>query len=96
MPSFRTHFPVKNVRTDVIVTPVEDHTFTIELESTDAFDEDTDPKHETVSSRNAPNLIVQKTKTKGWVILQPGTFDLNNEEVQALGRAIENGSSKAL
>ncbi len=96
MPSFRTHFPVKNVRTDVVVTPLEDHCFAIELESTDAFDEDKDPKKETVSSINPPDLIVQKTKTKGWVILQSGTFDLTDDEVQALGSAVENSSGQAL
>ena len=96
MPSFRTHFPVKDIRTDVVVTPVEENTFAIELESTDVFDEEKDPKNQTVASMNPPNLIVQKTKTKGWVILQPGTFDLTHKEVQALGMAIENQSTRAL
>lgn len=96
MPSFRTHFPVKNVRTDVVVTPVEENTFAIELESTDPFDEEKDPKNETVSSMRPPNLIVQKTKTQGWVILQEGTFDLTNDEVQALGMAIENDYHRAI
>ena len=96
MPSIRTHFPVKNIRTDVVVHPVEEHTFAVELESTDAFDADKDPKNETVASIKPPNLIVQKTRTKGWVILQEGTFDLTHDEVQALGAAIENNYHQAL
>ena len=93
MPGFKTHFPVKGVRTDVQVTPVENNMFAIELESSNAFDEDTDPKNTTIASQKPPNLIVQKTKTGGWVILDQGTFDLNNEDLQALGKAIENDSS---
>ena len=96
MPDFRTYFPVKGVRTDVVVTPLEDNCFAIELESTDVFDEEKDPKNQTVASKKAPNMIIQKTKTKGWVILQPGTFDLSFEETQALGSAIEGSSNQAI
>jgi len=91
MPSFKTHFPIKGVRTDVTITPLEDNIFSIELESTDAFDEDKNPKSETVASKNAPNLLVQKSKT-GWAILDEGSFDLNSEDLKALGNAIENNS----
>ena len=90
MPAFKTHFPVKGVRTDVTVTQVEDNLFAIELESTNAFDEDKDPKNETVVSQKEPNLIVQKTKTSGWVILDEGSFDLDHNDLQELGKAIEN------
>lgn len=96
MPSFRTYFSLKNARTDVVVTPLEDHCFGIELESTDVFDEDRDPKKQTISSMKPPLLIVQKTKTKGWVILQSGSMELTNQDLQALGRAIENSSKQAL
>ena len=92
MQAFKTHFPIKGVRTDVTVTPVEDNMFAIELESADAFEEDRDPKRETVSSMKAPNLIVQRTKTQGWLILDEGTFNLNDEDLQELGKAIENNS----
>ena len=92
MRAFKTHFPVKGVRTDVTVTPVEENTFAIELESADAFEEDRDPKHETVASMHEPNMIVQRTKTQGWIIMDAGTFDLNEEDLQALGKAIEDNS----
>ncbi|MGV3508002.1 MAG: hypothetical protein ACO1N7_01840 [Sphingobacteriaceae bacterium] len=92
MQAFKTHFPVKGVRTDITVTPVENNMFAVELESADAFEEDRDPKKETVSSMNPPNMIVQKTKTQGWVILDEGTFNLNDEDLQALGKAIEDDS----
>jgi len=92
MPGFRTHFPIKGVRTDIRVTPVEDSMFAIEIESTDAFDSDRDPKNETVASEKPPALIVQKTKTNNWVILDEGDFDLNAEDLKALGMAIENDS----
>jgi hypothetical protein len=96
MPSFRTHFPIRGLRHDVVVTPVEDNLFSVQLESTDAFDPDTRPGEETVASRKEPNLVVQKTKTGGWVILDEGTFDLDQDDLQALGRAIENDSGKLL
>ena len=92
MQAFKTHFPVKGVRTDITVTPVENNMFAVELESADAFEEDRDPKKETVSSMNPPNMIVQTTKTHGWVILDEGTFNLNDEDLQALGKAIEDDS----
>ncbi|WP_207533267.1 hypothetical protein [Desertivirga arenae] len=93
MPGFKTHFPIKGVRTDVTITPLEDNIFSIALESTDAFDEDTNPRSETVASRNVPNLLVQKTKN-GWAIMDEGTFDLNSEDLKALGNAIENQNSR--
>jgi len=89
MSAFKTHFPIKAVRTDVIATQVEQNTFAIELESTDAFEKDRDPKHETVSSMREPGLIIQKTKTQGWVILNEGNFDLDQNDLQELGKAIE-------
>lgn len=92
MQAFKTHFPVKGVRTDVTVTPVEDNMFAIELESADAFEEDRDPKRETIASMKEPNMIVQRTKTQGWIILDEGTFNLNQEDLQELGKAIENNS----
>jgi len=92
MLGFKTHFPIKGARTDVIITPFEKHMFAIELESTDPFEADRNPKSETVASQKPPHLIVQKTSTKGWVILDQGSFDLNDEDLQALGRAIENDS----
>lgn len=94
MPSFRTHFLVKNVRTDVVITPLEDNCYAIELESTDAFDEDRDPKKQTVSGMKQPDLIVQKTSAQRWVIIQPGSFDLSGDDLKALGKAIENASSR--
>ncbi len=93
MPGFRSHFPLKGVRTDIQVTPVENNMFAIELESTNAFDEEKNPRSSTVASQRPPNLIVQKTKNGGWVILDQGTFDLNDADLQALGRAIEQDSS---
>ncbi|WP_207426232.1 hypothetical protein [Pedobacter sp. SYSU D00535] len=90
MAGFRTHFLLKGVRTDVHVNQVEDSLFAIELESANAFDEEKDPKNTTIASQRPPNLIVQKTKTEGWVILDQGSFELNHEDLQALGRAIEN------
>jgi hypothetical protein len=96
MPAFKTHFPIDGIRTDVTVTRLETNMFAIELESTNAFDEDKDPKNETVASQKPPNLIVQKTKTGGWVILDEGSFDLSNTDLQALGKAIENNSSGLL
>jgi hypothetical protein len=92
MQAFKTHFPVKGVRTDVTVTPVDDNTFAIELESVDVFDEDRDPKKETVASMKEPNMIVQKTKTQGWLILNEGSFDLDQNDLDALGKAIENNA----
>lgn len=92
MQAFKTHFPVKGVRTDVTVTPVEDNMFAIELESADAFEEDKDPKHETVASMKEPNMIVQKTKSQDWVILETGSFNLSQKDLQELGKAIENNS----
>ena len=92
MQAFKTHFPIKGVRTDVTVIPVEGNTFAIELESADAFEEDKNPKHETVASMKEPNMIVQKTKTQDWIILDEGTFELNQEDLQELGKAIENNS----
>jgi|GEM_PF-964069 len=92
MQSFKTHFPIRGIRTDVTVTPVDDNMFSIELESADAFAEETDPKKETFASRNPPNLIVQKTKSQDWIILNEGTFNLNQEDLKALGKVIENNS----
>lgn len=89
MPAFKTHFPVKGVRTDVTVTPIEENMFAIELESADAFEEDKDPKRETISSVKEPNLIVQKTKTQDWIILNQGSFDLSQNDLKELGKAIE-------
>lgn len=89
MQAFKTHFPVKGVRTDVTVRPLEDNLFAIELESADAFEEDRDPKKETVASLKEANMIVQKTKTQDWIILDEGTFNLNQEDLQELGKAIE-------
>ena len=92
MQAFKTHFPIKGIRTDVTVTPVEKNMFAIELESADAFEKDRDPKKETVSSMNPPNMIIQRTKSQDWIILDEGTFNLNQEDLQELGRAIENNS----
>jgi hypothetical protein len=92
MQAFKTHFPVKGVRTDVTVTQVEDTMFAIELESADAFEEDKDPKRETVASMKEPSMIVQKTKNQGWLILNEGSFDLNENDLQELGKAIENNA----
>ena len=92
MQAFKTHFPIKGVRTDVTVTPVEANTFAIELESADAFEEDRDPKRETIASMNEPNMIVQKTKTQEWIILNEGNFNLNQDDLQELGKAIEENS----
>lgn len=92
MQAFKTHFPIKGVRTDVTVTPVETNMFAIELESLDAFEEFTDPKKETFSSKKPPNMIVQKTKSQDWIILDEGSFNLSQEDLQELGKAIENNS----
>ena len=96
MAAFKTYFPIKGVRTDVSIRAIEDRCFSIELETTDAFNEDTDPKNETLSSVNEPSLIVQKTITGGWVILNEGSFDLNHDDLQSLGRAIEKNFKQAL
>ncbi|HEY0053926.1 MAG TPA: hypothetical protein VGB63_01105 [Pedobacter sp.] len=93
MQAFKTHFPVKGVRTDVTVTPVEENMFAIELESADAFEEDRDPKHETLAGMKEPSMIVQKTKSQDWVILNEGSLNLDQEDLAELGRAIENNSS---
>jgi hypothetical protein len=92
MRAFRTHFPIKGVRTDVRITPVEENMFAVELESADAFEQDLDPKQETVASMKEPGMIVQRTKTQGWLILNEGSFDLNDEDLQELGKAIESNS----
>lgn len=90
MQAFKTHFKIKGVRTDVTVKPLEENMFGIELESADAFDEDTDPKKETLSGAKPPNLIVQKTKSQEWIIINEGSFNLNEEDITELGKAIEN------
>ncbi len=95
MPSFRTHFVVKGSRIDIKVTPVEDNCFVIEKETSDAFDESSDPKKETVASRKEPGMIVQKTKSNEWVILDQKAFELDQKDLKELGKAIENGSLQA-
>lgn len=89
MPSFKTHFPIKGIRTDVTVTSLEEDMFAIELESADAFDDDKDPRRETISSVKVPNLIIQKTRTQDWIILNEGSFDLDHKDLKELGKAIE-------
>ncbi|WP_423145966.1 hypothetical protein [Rubrolithibacter danxiaensis] len=91
MRSFKTNFPIDGVPTFVTVIQMEDGSFSVELEST-GMDEDKDPKKETVAAMRTPDLLVQHTKNGTWIILDQGTFDLNNEDLQALGRAIENNS----
>ena len=91
MRSFRINFPVKGVQTFVTVTQLEGDSFTIKLEST-GMDESTDPTKETVAARSAPDLIVQKTKNGTWIILDEGAFNLDAQDLQALGKAIENNS----
>ena len=92
MRAFKTHFPVKGVRTDVTVTQVEESMFTIELESADPFEEDRDPKHESLSGRKEPGMIVQKTKSQDWIILNEGSLNLDQEDLVKLGKAIESDS----
>lgn len=89
MPSFKTHFPIKGIRTDVTVTSLDEDMFAVELESADAFDNDKDPRRETISSVKEPNLIIQKTRTQDWVILKEGSFDLDHQDLKELGKAIE-------
>ena len=91
MRAFKTNFPIKGVSTFVTITQLDDGTFSIELEGT-GMDEDKAPGKETVAARRTPDLLVQHTKNGTWIILDQGTFDLNNEDLQALGRAIENNS----
>ena len=92
MRAFKTHFPVKGVRTDVTATQVEENMFAIELESADAFEEDRDPKRETLASMKEPGMIVQKTKSQNWIILNEGSFNLDQEDLMELGKAIEGNS----
>jgi hypothetical protein len=91
MRAFKTHFPINGVTTFVTVTQLEDGTFSVVLEST-GMDEDTDPTKETIASIRGHDLLVQHTKNGTWIILDQGTFELNNEDLQGLGRAIENNS----
>jgi hypothetical protein len=91
MRAFKTNFPIKGVPTFVTVTQLEDGTFSVELEGT-GMDEDKDPRKETIAARRIPDLLVQHTRNGTWLILDQGTFDLNDEDLQALGRSIENNS----
>jgi hypothetical protein len=91
MRAFKTNFPIKGVPTFVQITQLEDGSFAVELEST-GMEEDTDPTKETVASKRMPDLIVQHTKNGSWMILDEGSFNLNQEDLQALGRAIETSS----
>jgi len=91
MRSFKTNFPIKGIPTFVTVTQLDDGTFSVQLEST-GMEEDIDPVKETVSARRNPDLLVQHTKNGTWIILEQGTFDLNNEDLQALGHAIEDNT----
>lgn len=89
MRSFRISFLLKGVSTFVTVTQLEDGTFSIQLERT-GMDEDQDKK--TTAVRPGPDLLVQHTKNGTWIILEQGTFELNNEDLQALGHAIEDNT----
>lgn len=92
MRSFKINFPVKGVQTFVTVTQLDDGTFSVELEST-GMDDDKDPSRETVAARRRPDLLVQHTKNGTWIIISgEGEFDLNNEDLQSLGRAIEDNA----
>ena len=91
MQGFKTYFPKNGHRTDITVTPLEHDCFGIELEST-GMEEDRDPTKETFAAMKAPDLVVQKTHTGDWVIIDQGTFELDAEDLKALGRAIEKDS----
>ena len=92
MRSFKINFPVKGVPTFVTVTKLDDGTFSVELEST-GMDEDKDPRKETIAARRIPDLLVQHTKNGTWIIISgQGDFDLNTEDLQSLGRAIEDNA----
>lgn len=91
MRSFKINFPRQGVPTFVTVTQLEDGSFAVKLEST-GMDEDTDPKKETVAAMKAPDLIVQHTKNGNWIILDQGNFELDDKDLQGLGRAIENNA----
>lgn len=89
MRSFKTNFPIKGVPTFVTVTQLDDGTFSIQLESTGMEEY---PEKETAAARPNPDLLVQHTKNGTWIILEQGTFELNNEDLQALGHAIEEST----
>lgn len=92
MRSFKINFPVKGIPTFVTVTKLDGGTFSVELEST-GMDEDKDPRKETVAARRKPDMLVQHTKNGTWIMISgEGEFDLNTEDLQALGRAIEDRS----
>ena len=88
MNGFKTHFLQNGRRTDISVSPLDNNCFGIRLEST-GMDEGLDPTKETHAAMHAPDLIVQHTKNGQWMIMDQGTFELNDEDLQALGRAIE-------
>lgn len=96
MRTIRTHFLYKNIRTDIVVTLVEDKTFAVDLESTDVFDDNLNLKQSETTSATAPGMIIQKTRSNEWLVLQPGDWDLNHKEVQTLGRAIESSFNHPL
>lgn len=91
MLAFKTYFPIKGIRTDVTVTPLDNDCFGVELETT-GMSEETDPAKETHAAMRSPDLVVQHTAKGQWMILDEGSFDLNDEDLQALGRAIEHHS----
>ena len=96
MPGFKTYFPVKGIRTDVTITSLEDNIYAIELESTDVFDEATTPGKQSIASNKAPKLMVQKTKNNWAILFDDIGFDLDQEDLKALGSAIEHHTTRRI
>lgn len=96
MPGFKTYFPVKGRRTDVTITPLEDNIFAVELESTDVFDDDTAPGKQSIASNKAPKLLIQRSRTNWAILLDELDLDLGNEDLKALGSAIEHHSNRKI
>ncbi|MDF3077410.1 MAG: hypothetical protein K0S09_1299 [Sphingobacteriaceae bacterium] len=91
MNGFKTHFLQNGHRTDVSITPLDNDCFGVELERT-GMDEERDPTNETHAAMRSPDMVVQHTKNGHWLILDQGTFELNDGDLQNLGRAIEENT----
>lgn len=66
------------------ITALEERVFAIHAEPLE-----TSPAESNAQVPQAPDLLLQRTKTGNWTVLEEGSFTLNAQELKRLGRSIE-------
>lgn len=87
MSFFRMQFHLEDQNRYLLITALEDHVFAVHFENEDR--DDASPEAPRGQVPQAPDLLLQRTRTGNWTMLKEGPITLSAEDLKRLGRRIE-------